>query len=232
MTTAIPRGARSAHVYERLRDLIVRGRLAPGGRVVEQEVAERMGVGRTPVREALQLLVKEGLLVASEGGRRQLTVAPLRADDAAELFGLLGDLEAAAVRGLPALTPPARTALAAGAHAASQAFAHLVRTAPVDLEAAFVARKAFHASITDPLAGPRLAWLLSLVRPQVDRYEWLYGALLQDALALAAAEHEAVVRALAAGDASGAEAAVRASWKNAGARVGGVIDRIGERGAG
>lgn len=230
MTTAIPRGARSAHVYERLRDLIVRGRLAPGARVVEQEVAERMGVGRTPVREALQLLVKEGLLAGSEGGRRQLTVAPLRADDVAELFGLLGDLEAAAVRGLPTLTEPARTALAAGAHTANQAFGEVVRKVPLDLEAAFVTRKAFHASFTDPLAGPRLAWLLSLVRPQVDRYEWFYGALLQDALAVATAEHDAVVRALAAGDAAAAEAAVRENWKNASARLGGVIDRIGERG--
>jgi DNA-binding GntR family transcriptional regulator len=229
MTTAIPRGARSAHVYERLRDLIVRGRLAPGARVVEQEVAERMGVGRTPVREALQLLVKEGLLVGSEGGRRQLTVAPLRADEVAELFGLLGDLEAAAVRGLPTLTDPARTALAASADAANQAFAQAVRKMPLDLEAALLASKAFHASFTDPLAGPRLAWLLSLVRPQVDRYEWLYGALLQGALAVAAAEHDAVVRALAGGDAAAAEGAVRENWKNASARLGGVIGHI-ERG--
>jgi DNA-binding GntR family transcriptional regulator len=230
MTTAIPRGARSAHVYDRLRDLIVRGRLAPGVRVVEQEVAERMGVGRTPVREALQLLVKEGLLVGSEGGRRQLTVAPLRADDVAELFGLLGDLEAAAVRRLPTLTAPAQKALAAGAHTANRAFGQVVSKVPLDLEAAFVSHKGFHASFTDPLAGQRLAWLLSLVRPQVDRYEWFYGALLQGELEVATTEHEAIVRALKAGDAAAAEAAVRENWKNASGRLRAVIDRIGERG--
>ncbi|HZG44433.1 MAG TPA: GntR family transcriptional regulator [Longimicrobium sp.] len=230
MVTAIPRGARSAHVYERLRDLIVRGRLAPGVRVVEQEVAERMGVGRTPVREVLQLLVKEGLLVGSEGGRRQLSVAPLRADDVAELFGLLGDLEGAAVRRLPTLTGPAQKALAAGAHVASQAFGQVVSKVPLDLEAAFAAQKAFHASFTDPLAGRRLAWLLSLVRPQVDRYEWFYSALPQGELDVATHEHDAIVRALEAGDATAAEAAVRENWKNASARLRAVIDRIGERG--
>jgi hypothetical protein len=48
---------------------------------------------------------------------------------------------------------------------------------------------------------------------------------------VAAAEHRAVVRALAAGDAAAAEAAVRENWKNASARLRGVIDRIGQRGA-
>lgn len=231
MITAIPRGARSAHVYERLRDLIVRGRLAPGARVVEQEVAERMGVGRTPVREALQLLVQEGLLIGSEGGRRQLAVAPLLADDVAELFGLLGDLEAAAVRRLPTLPPAAQKGVAADAREANRVFGEVVARVPLDLEAAFTTHKAFHASFTDPLAGPRLAWLLALVRPQVERYEWFYGALLQGEHDLPAAEHDAIVRALDAGDPAAAEAAVRENWQNASTRFRAVIHRVGERGA-
>jgi DNA-binding GntR family transcriptional regulator len=167
MTATIQRGARSAHVYDRLREHIVRGRMAPGARVVEQEVAEQMGVGRTPVREALQLLVQEGWLVASEGGRRQLTVAPLRPDDVAELFGIVADLEASALRGLDRLAEAERAELAAAAREANRAFAETVRRVPVDLDEAFATHKAFHAALTAPLAGPRLSWLLDMVRPQV-----------------------------------------------------------------
>lgn len=231
MTITIQRGARSAHVYERLRELIVRGRLAPGARVVEQDIAERTGVGRTPVREALQLLVQEGYLVGSEGGRRQLTVAPLRADDVAELFPLLGDLEAAALRGLDRLADEQRAALAAEAHAANRVFGETVAQVPVDLEGAFTTHKTFHATLTAPLAGPRLAWLLGLVRPQVERYEWFYGALLQGNLDVATEEHDAVVRAIEAGDGEGAAQAVRRNWLNASTRLQGVIGRVGERGA-
>ena len=232
MTTAtIQRGARSAHVYDRLRELIVRGRLAPGARVVEQDVAERMGVGRTPVREALQLLVQEGYLIGSEGGRRQLTVAPLRADDVAELFSLLGDLEAAALRGLDGLADEERAGMATEVREANRVFGETVAQVPVDLEGAFTTHKAFHASLTDRLAGPRLAWLLGLVRPQVERYECFYGALLQGNLDVATDEHFAVVRAIEDGDAEAAAQAVRRNWLNASTRLQGVIDRVGERGA-
>jgi DNA-binding GntR family transcriptional regulator len=230
MTATIQRGARSAHVYERLRELIVKGRLAPGARVVEQDVAERMGVGRTPVREALQLLLQEGYLVGSEGGRRQLTVAPLRADDVAELFPLLGDLEAAALRGLDRLTDAQRAALVADVRDANRAFGETVAQVPVDLEDAFVTHKAFHAALTELLAGPRLAWLLGLVRPQVERYEWFYGALLEGNLDMATDEHDAVARAVEIGDAEAAAEAVRQNWLNASTRLRAVIGRVGERG--
>lgn len=230
MIASIQRGARPAHVYEHLRELIVRGRLAPGARVVEQDVAERMGMGRTPVREALQLLVQEGYLVGSEGGRRQLTVAPLRADDVAELFPLLGELEAAALRDLGSLSDEERATMAAEVRAANRAFGKTVREVPVDLEGAFSTHRAFHAALTARLAGPRLAWLLGLVRPQVERYEWFYGALLQGNMDVATDEHGAIVRAVEAGDAEAAAEGVRQNWRNASARLQAVIDRAGERG--
>lgn len=228
--TAIRRGERAAHVYERVRDGIVRGRLAPGARVVEQEVAEKLGVGRTPVREALQLLVQEGYLIPSEGGRRQLSVAPLREDDVAELFGVLADLEAGALRGLEALGEKERAALAEAMRRANRAFGEVVARVPLDLEGAFSTHKAFHATLTDALAGPRLQALLDIIRPQVDRYEWFYGALLQGQLDVATDEHEAVVRAVEAGDAEGAAAALRRNWLNASGRLRAVIHRVGERG--
>jgi DNA-binding GntR family transcriptional regulator len=223
MTITLSRGARAAHVYAELRQRIVRGVLPPGARVVEQEVAEQLGMGRTPVREALQLLLQEHLLVAQPGGRRLLSVAPLRADDAAELFGLLAELEGAALRRFPGLDPQGQRRLTAAARAANRVFGATVARVPVDPDAAFASHQAFHAALTAPLAGARLAWLLSLVRPQVERYEWFYGPALQGALDVATHEHDAVVSALEAGNAAAAEAAVRTNWLNASARLARVI---------
>ena len=232
MPVAMMRGARAAHVYSLLRERIVRGDLAPGTRVVETDMAEQMGVGRTPMREALQLLLKEGLLVATEGGRRLLTVAPLRADDVTELFPLLADLETAALRALDRLSDAERGALVEAMRDANQAFREVVRRVPVDLDAAFTTHQAFHASLTDPLAGPWLAWMLELVRPQVGRYEWVYGALLEGSLEVAADEHDAIVRAVEAGDAEAEAAALRENWSNAGTRLRAAIHRTGRRRAG
>jgi DNA-binding GntR family transcriptional regulator len=226
---AISRGARAGHVYERLREQIVRGTLEPGARVVELEIAEQMGVGRTPVRQALQLLERERLLVGSPGARRQLSVAPLNEDDAEELFSLIGELEGAALRGLQRQGARDRAAIAAEAREANRVFGEVVARVPLDLERAFTTHKAFHAAATDRLAGARLGWLLSLVRPQVDRYEYFYGGALQGELDVATAEHDAVVRAIESGDALAAEAAIRTNWRNAGIRLGAAIRRAAGR---
>lgn len=69
---------RFTEAYQRLRELIVHGQLAPGTRVVESEVAERLGVSRTPVRSALQRLANEGYVVTPDGNRQsRSTVAPM-----------------------------------------------------------------------------------------------------------------------------------------------------------
>ncbi len=52
----------SDEVAERLRDAIRSGSIPPGSRLVEQEVAEQLGVSRVPVREAIQMLVDEGMV--------------------------------------------------------------------------------------------------------------------------------------------------------------------------
>src|SRR6185503_11287169 len=80
-----PHGSRPDQVYVRLRDLIVQGSLAPGSRIVETEIASRLGVSRTPVREALQRLQQEGFVMGAPGAQQsRLTVAPLTRNDVHE----------------------------------------------------------------------------------------------------------------------------------------------------
>ena len=61
-------GERTSRAYEQLYQLIVYGRLPPGARIAEGPLAETLGVSRTPVREALQRLRQEGLLIEVGGG--------------------------------------------------------------------------------------------------------------------------------------------------------------------
>ena len=56
--------------YEGLKTMIVRGRIAPGLRLTENDIAARMAVSRTPAREALRRLRADGLLVVRDAGRR------------------------------------------------------------------------------------------------------------------------------------------------------------------
>ena len=113
-TSAISRKrARPQEVYERLRALIIDGRLAPGTRVIETDVATRLGVSRTPVRGALQRLQQEGYVVDSPTLRQtRPTVAPLTSDDAREVFLLVGALEGLAAFRAASASPIERTKLA------------------------------------------------------------------------------------------------------------------------
>lgn len=78
-------------VYEAIRDAICDGALPPDERVVQDELAQRLGVSRQPVHQALQQLRKEGFL--TETGRRGLIVAPLDPDFARQIYELRAALD-------------------------------------------------------------------------------------------------------------------------------------------
>ena len=103
----------SESAFQRIRDLIVHGKLAPGSRVIEADLANRLGISRTPVRSALHRLRQEGYIVVVSGGgnKARLAVAPLTQDDARELYRIVGHLEGLAARSTAQLEPNARAAL-------------------------------------------------------------------------------------------------------------------------
>lgn len=83
-------------VRERLRSAILSGELAPGSRLSVPELAKKLEVSRSPVREAVLLLVGEGLAV--EHTRRGVEVARLEVADLLELYDLRGAIESLAAR--------------------------------------------------------------------------------------------------------------------------------------
>jgi len=98
-------------VVEALRDSIVHGRLAPGARLIERELIERMGVSRTVLREALRQLETEGLIdvVANKGA----VVRNLSHAEAQDLYAIRAVLEGLAARLFAERADPAaRSALA------------------------------------------------------------------------------------------------------------------------
>lgn len=92
-TAAAP--TRSQVVYERLRDAIVRGELRPNERLIEAELADRLAVSRTPVRECLPRLAAEGL-IANRG--RGWAVLEHTAEQIREIYDVRAALEGYAAR--------------------------------------------------------------------------------------------------------------------------------------
>lgn len=82
--------------YEALRAFILSGELAPGERLVETQLAEKLNVSRTPIREALRQLQRENLLMADTHGG--LCVPTLSTEDAMHLYDCRIALEQLAVR--------------------------------------------------------------------------------------------------------------------------------------
>ena len=92
-TAAEPR-LLAAEVLERLRDMIIQGELAPGVKLNERVLCERLRTSRTPVREAIKYLASEGLVELLPN--RGAIVTPITATTVKEMFELLGALEALA----------------------------------------------------------------------------------------------------------------------------------------
>jgi DNA-binding GntR family transcriptional regulator len=219
-------------VYRELRELIISGRLAPGTRLVESLAAQRLGVSRTPVRSAFHRLLQEGYAVVSneENERQRLMVAPMTADDAADLFLVVGELEGLAGFYASALAAEERVRLAARLEKLNSELLRESQAGRPDAYRAFELDTAFHREYVVASAPPRLLALHDAIKPQAERYARLYVMALTNELGLSVAEHDVIVRAIRDGDPDGAQRAIQANWRNAARRIGSVIHRWGESG--
>src|SRR4029077_10666689 len=86
----------SEEAYDVLRAAILSGRLAPGARLVEADIARQMAISRSPVREAVRKLEREGMVEYKP--RRGTVVVGLSRDDVADAYQLRAHLEAYGAR--------------------------------------------------------------------------------------------------------------------------------------
>ncbi|MDO7883595.1 GntR family transcriptional regulator [Salinibacterium soli] len=182
----------SERAYSTLREDIIDWRIEPGTVLAEVELSERLGVSRTPVREALGRLVADGL-VAAQGGRG-LVVTAVSLDDIAQLFELRQALEQQLARlAARGRDPRVFEQLALEFSAAPALLATDDREEYYDL----VAR--FDQAMDAAAANPYLVAALRTVRPHLARVRRI-SQDDTDRLIEAAHEHLTIVEAVAAGD--------------------------------
>jgi DNA-binding GntR family transcriptional regulator len=231
LRTGPRRSARPEFVYRKLRELIVRGQLAPGTRIVETDVANRLSVSRTPVRGALQRLQQEGYIMDTPLLQQSRPmVAPLTREDANELFSIVAELEGLAARFAASAPASRREALTDELTSINEQFKRAADARQQNHNRLWELDERFHRCYVEAGAGPRLIALHNAVKPQAERYERLYVSLLSRDLTPSVMEHMAIIRAIKSGKPDVAQAAVQTNWRNAARRLGAVIENVGERG--
>jgi DNA-binding GntR family transcriptional regulator len=175
--------------YRALLDAICDGSLAPGARVTQEDLAERLAVSRQPVLQALRLLKKDGLLRDAPG--RGLLVAPLDPDWIASLYEVRGALDALAARLAAAQRAVLDPRLIDQGRRAARGR---------NLKAMIEADIAFHHAIYAASGNPLIAASAQLHWVHLRR---VMGAVLQASPQRDTIwdEHAAIAAAIAAGDA-------------------------------
>lgn len=201
-------------VASRLRQLILTHQLPAGAKLLQSDLAERFGVSRTPLREAIRLLEYDGLVQVSNGNRT-VEVVTLSEGDLRELYQLREVIDGLAARLLArrGLTPEVDQALSNCVTKIEDA----VR--PLRGQALFNAHLEFHTIIVENCGNSRLQSQLSLVRLTAgslrDRSALVQvgrGISEEDADSVAAQtvrDHRQIHEALQRGDEVDAEATAR-----------------------
>lgn len=216
----IVHGSLSDKTFDQLRDLIVRGRIAPGARMVEADVALRFGVSRTPVREAMARLIQEGYLTpVSDSRRTEVIVSPLTIEAVRELWGLIGALESFAVESAASLPTARRARLADDLERLNTHLRHASQARPRDPDKLFELQTEFHTRFVLDSAGPYLKRGYERIRPQVQRYEWVYGTRMDSEYEPSTREHVKIIAAIRSGEPALAKDAVLAHWSRAAVRT-------------
>nr|WP_160666578.1 GntR family transcriptional regulator [Pseudarthrobacter sp. ATCC 49987] len=192
----------SDKAYAALRDDIIEWRLLPGTVLAEVEQSERLGISRTPLREALSRLTAEGLTTTT-GGRGGVVVTDISLEDIDELFELRETLEGKA----------AALAAERGDAATFEQLRNELRRAPALISGEDPARHDYYglvgrldAAIDAAIHNSYLAQAMRSLRVHLVRVRRL-AADDAERLTAAAAEHAAIAEAIAAGNPRLAEAA-------------------------
>jgi DNA-binding GntR family transcriptional regulator len=189
-------GSRTTHVLEIVKNAILNGQLEPGQALVESELASRLGVSKTPVREALKTLEGTGLVVI-----RPYTGATVRVfsdDDAVAIYDMRLLLEPEAVR----------RSIAAGADLDEAADALAKAREAGDGSGRSIANRAFHRALYRNSGNPLLLQTLDGLRDQIaliSAGSWARSASWEQE----AGEHDRILEAARTGDAEGTARLVR-----------------------
>lgn len=193
-------------VFHTLRQAILKGEMKPGERLMEIQLAQKLGVSRTPVREAIRKLELEGLVLMIP--RKGAEVAEITIEDLVDVLEVRGALEELAVKdACDHITEEQLEDLKEAAETFRKALEHkdLVACAQADMD--------FHEIIYGATNNRRLVQMLNNLREQMYRYRMEY---LKDARThkILLKEHDAIRCALKKHDKVGAGNAIRIHIEN------------------
>lgn len=183
--TSLRKGLNVGLVHGRVRDAILRGDIPAGTSVSQARLAQQLGVSRTPLREAMRLLEREGLIRAEANHR--VSVAGLTIEDFEQVYAMRIALETIGSR----LTVPRLT---------KEDLRHLdgeltrMRAAAEmeDFETFEAPHRAFHAGLVAH-AGERLVWGISQLYDHAERYRRAYALEVPYAWSTTIADHERIL---------------------------------------
>lgn len=179
-------------VVDHLRGFIVEGLLAPGMKLNERELCERLGISRTPLREALKVLAAEGLVDISPN--RGATVSQMSEAEIREMFELMSGLEAFSGELACERITPAELAEIKALH-----YEMLACRAQNDLPGYYVRNRAIHDRINEAARNTALrqVYVTTNRRLQALRFRSNFQSAKWDS---AIHDHEEMIRALEARD--------------------------------
>ncbi|WP_104176761.1 GntR family transcriptional regulator [Cryobacterium sp. Y50] len=199
---------------ERLREAIETGVLAPGQRLIETQVSEALSVSRGTLREAVMVLVYEGLVISD--GRGRIHVRRITRKQIQEIFAVRGALESLAARSLAAV--PNREAVVAKLRKAIEP----LRDTDADLPGLMNADLGFHRLMVELTENETLldSWehIYSRVRATVTRA----GVELARSN-MSWKRHEPIISAIEAGDGEAARAVILEHMEETVARISSLV---------
>jgi DNA-binding GntR family transcriptional regulator len=175
----------SERLREAIEEEIATSKLLPGSRLDEVELARRFGVSRTPIREALILLLGEGLV--ENRGRRGAVVAHITPQRLIEMFEVMAELEAMCAQLASRRMTDDEFAAIKAAHEACRGAA-----AAQDSDAYFYANERFHYAIYGASHNTFLFGQASTLQRRLRPYRRLQ-LRVRNRLQRSFAEHEAIV---------------------------------------
>ena len=201
-TESLRKRSAANEVYRQLRDEIVRGALRPNERIVEAELAERLDVSRTPIREGLQRLADHGLIVSR---RRGWNVREHTAEEIVNTYQIRMALEGMAAR---LAAENADDALLDRLYALQHGTEETRLAQASAREELVRVNDEFHTAVYEAAANPQL---LALIKSNREFYfDYRIAGLYTDQEAAASLRgHDRIMAALRAGDGDEAEAATR-----------------------
>lgn len=199
--TAIQRLPLREQIHDVLLQEIYAGILPEEKRIRDRDVAERLGVSRTPVREALLRLEREGLVEADAG--RGFTVAPLLLSDVTEAYPIAGTLECLALEQCGTLDATRLADLVR--------MNDLIATSAHEPEKLLELDSHWHKTLLADCQNNLLMTIVASIRQRLARYEYAYmrGA---GHVAVSADHHARIIRALRSGDMAEAKRWLLENW--------------------